>query len=119
MKRVLAKLRAGREVVNGLPSGGRCGRSLSSAKKYCYCKFLAGVNRRPVRSSPGAPMSQFRVVREYPHSVAKVWRVLTDPELMPLWTSTGRGGRPEGFSPTVGTKFQFVAKPVAGWRGIV
>ena len=64
-------------------------------------------------------MSQFRVVREYPHSVAKVWRVLTDPELMPLWTSTGRGGRPEGFSPTVGTKFQFVAKPVAGWRGIV
>src|ERR1039457_2215722 len=45
---------------------------------------------------------------------------------MPLWTSTGYGARPEGFSTTVGTRFQFVAKPTQfvakpapGWRGIV
>jgi uncharacterized protein YndB with AHSA1/START domain len=64
-------------------------------------------------------MSEFRIVRDYPHPIAKVWRALTDPELVPRWTSTGRGGRPEGFAPVVGTKFRFVAKPVAGWRGIV
>ena len=28
-------------------------------------------------------------------------------------------GRPVGFSPAVGTRFQFVAKPRPGWRGIV
>lgn len=64
-------------------------------------------------------MAEFRIVREYPHPVAKVWRVMTDPELMPLWTSTGRGGRAEGFTPTAGTRFQFIAKPVPGWDGIV
>lgn len=64
-------------------------------------------------------MSEILIVRHYPDSPAKVWRVLTDPELVPLWTSTGRGGRPEGFSPAVGTHFRFVGKPMPGWRGIV
>lgn len=64
-------------------------------------------------------MSEFRIVREYPHPIAKVWRVLTDPELVPRWTHTGQGGRPEGFEPVVGNKFRFVAKPMPGWRGIV
>ncbi len=44
---------------------------------------------------------------------------MTDPALIPLWTATGAGGRPEGFTATVGTKFQFVAKPKPGWSGIV
>jgi uncharacterized protein YndB with AHSA1/START domain len=64
-------------------------------------------------------MSEILIVRHYPDSPAKLWRVLTDPELVPLWTSTGRGGRPEGFSPTVGSHFRFVGKPMPGWRGIV
>jgi uncharacterized protein YndB with AHSA1/START domain len=64
-------------------------------------------------------MSDIRIIRDYPHSPQKVWQAVTDPELVPLWTSTGRGGRPEGFSPTVGTHFRFVGKPVPGWRGIV
>ena len=64
-------------------------------------------------------MSEFHLTRDYPHPVEKVWRVLTDPALVPRWTSTGQGGRPEGFAPVVGTKFRFVAKPVPGWRGIV
>lgn len=64
-------------------------------------------------------MSDYRIVREYPHAPAKVWRALTDPALIPLWTSTGKGGRPVGFLPIVGTRFQFVAKPMPGWGGVV
>jgi uncharacterized protein YndB with AHSA1/START domain len=64
-------------------------------------------------------VSQIRIVRDYPHPPEKVWRALTDPSLIPLWTSTGAGGRPEGFTPVAGTKFRFVATPKPGWNGIV
>jgi uncharacterized protein YndB with AHSA1/START domain len=64
-------------------------------------------------------MSDIRIVRTYPHPPAKVWRAVTDPALIPLWTATGRGARPEGFSTEVGTRFRFVAKPQPGWNGIV
>jgi uncharacterized protein YndB with AHSA1/START domain len=64
-------------------------------------------------------MSGYSVVRDYPHSQAKVWRAVTDPALIPLWTATGAGGRTEGFAATVGTKFQFIAKPRPGWSGVV
>jgi uncharacterized protein YndB with AHSA1/START domain len=64
-------------------------------------------------------MSEYRIVNDYPHPAAKVWRALTDPELIPLWTSSGQGGRPVGFSPVVGTRFTFVAKPMPGWNGVV
>jgi uncharacterized protein YndB with AHSA1/START domain len=64
-------------------------------------------------------MSEIHIVRDYPHPPAKVWRAVTDPALIALWTATGAGGRPEGFSTTVGTKFRFVAKPKPGWSGIV
>jgi uncharacterized protein YndB with AHSA1/START domain len=64
-------------------------------------------------------VSDIRIVRDYPHSPAKVWRAVTDPALIPLWTATGAGGRPEGFTATAGTKFRFVAKPKPGWSGVV
>jgi uncharacterized protein YndB with AHSA1/START domain len=64
-------------------------------------------------------MAEIRIVRDYPHPPENVWRALTDPALIPRWTSTGAGGRPEGFAPTVGTKFRYVAKPKPGWSGIV
>lgn len=64
-------------------------------------------------------MADIRIVRDYPHPPAKVWRAVTDPELIPLWTATGQEGRPVGFSAEVGTRFQFVARPRPGWRGIV
>ncbi len=64
-------------------------------------------------------MSEIRIARDYPHPPEKVWRAVTDPALVPLWTATGAGGRPEGFSPTVGTKFKFIAKPMPGWNGVV
>ena len=64
-------------------------------------------------------MSEIHIVRDYPHPVEKVWRAVTDPELIPLWTATGAGARAEGFAATVGTRFRFVAKPRPGWSGVV
>jgi len=64
-------------------------------------------------------VSDIRIVRDYPHPPAKVWRAVTDPALIPLWTATGAGGRTEGFATTVGTKFRLVAKPKPGWNGVV
>jgi uncharacterized protein YndB with AHSA1/START domain len=64
-------------------------------------------------------MAEIRIVRDYPQPPETVWRALTDPALIPRWTSTGAGGRPEGFATSVGTKFRYVAKPKPGWSGIV
>jgi uncharacterized protein YndB with AHSA1/START domain len=64
-------------------------------------------------------MTDIHIVRDYPHPPAKVWRAVTDPELIPLWTATGLGARPVGFVPVPGTRFQLAAKPVPGWRGII
>jgi uncharacterized protein YndB with AHSA1/START domain len=64
-------------------------------------------------------MTDIHIVRDYPHPPGKVWRAVTDPELIPLWTATGQGARPVGFAPVPGTRFQFVAKPMPGWRGII
>jgi uncharacterized protein YndB with AHSA1/START domain len=64
-------------------------------------------------------MSEIRIVRDYAYPVARVWRALTDSDLIPLWTATGAGGRPEGFAPVPGTRFRFVARPKPGWNGIV
>lgn len=59
-------------------------------------------------------MTDIRIVRDYPHSPAKVWRALTDPALIALWAM-----RPEGFAAVVGNRSRFVAKPQPGWRGFV
>ena len=64
-------------------------------------------------------MSRFVIVKEYPRPRPVVWRALTDPALIPMWTSTGQGGRPEGFQPEIGNHFRFVGKPFPGWDGIV
>jgi len=64
-------------------------------------------------------MAEIRIVRDYPQPPETVWRALTDPTLIPRWTTTGAGGRPEGFATTVGAKFRYVAKPKPGWSGIV
>jgi uncharacterized protein YndB with AHSA1/START domain len=37
-------------------------------------------------------VSEIHIVRDYPHPPAKVWRAVTDPALIPLWTATGAGG---------------------------
>jgi hypothetical protein len=67
----------------------------------------------------GASWSDIRIVNEYAYPIEKVWRALTDPELIPRWTKEGLGGRPEGFAPIAGTAFRLVAKPQPFWRGFV
>src|ERR1700683_5256979 len=64
-------------------------------------------------------MTQIRIIRNYPHPPSMVWRAITDPKLVARWTVTGQGGRPVGFTPIVGSKFQLVVQPVPGWRGVV
>ena len=59
------------------------------------------------------------IAQDYDRPPPVVWQALTDPALVPLWTSTGRGGRPEGFRPEVGTRFRFVGRRFPGWDGIV
>ncbi len=49
----------------------------------------------------------------YPHPPAKVWRVLTTREHIARWLMEN------DFAPEVGRKFQFRAKPVGGWDGVV
>ncbi|WP_410784783.1 SRPBCC family protein [Kribbella sp. C-35] len=64
-------------------------------------------------------MSQYAVVHEYDYPIDEVWTVLTDPAYVAQWTTTGQGGRPEGFAAIPGTKFRFIGKPTIGWAGIV
>jgi uncharacterized protein YndB with AHSA1/START domain len=59
-------------------------------------------------------MTEIRFVRDYPHPPAKVWRALTDPEFLALWSM-----RPEGFSLEVGARFKFHGKANKHWRGWV
>jgi uncharacterized protein YndB with AHSA1/START domain len=59
-------------------------------------------------------MSHVHIVRVYPHAPAKVWRALTDPELIGQW-----GMRSEGFSTAIGTRFKFFGTPNRAWRGFI
>lgn len=64
-------------------------------------------------------MSEYTIVRNYAYPIEEVWDVLTAPEYVAQWTTTGQGGRPVSFAAVVGTEFQFVGKPTIGWAGIV
>ncbi len=59
-------------------------------------------------------MTDIRLTRDYPHPPAKLWRALTDPELIARW-----GMRAEGFSTVVGTRFKFFGTPNPAWRGFI
>ena len=58
-------------------------------------------------------MSGFEVERIYPHPRERVWRALTDPELLGRWLM------PNDFSPEVGHGFTFRTDPGPGFDGIV
>ncbi|WP_267423598.1 MULTISPECIES: SRPBCC family protein [unclassified Curtobacterium] len=64
-------------------------------------------------------MTEYTITHDYPYPIEDVWKVLTDPAYVRQWTTTGQGGRPEGFEPTVGTEFTFIGKPTIGWAGVV
>lgn len=64
-------------------------------------------------------MTEYTIAREYPYPIEDVWAVLTEPEQVAQWTTTGQGGRPEAFAAVPGTEFRFVGKPTMGWAGVV
>jgi uncharacterized protein YndB with AHSA1/START domain len=64
-------------------------------------------------------VSEYTIVKDYPYPIDVVWSVLTDPAYVSRWTTTGQGGRPEGFRPEPGVRFRFVGEPTFGWAGIV
>ena len=59
-------------------------------------------------------MSRVRLTRDFPHPPAKVWRALTEPEVMGRW-----GMAPKGYRPQVGTRFRLEGTPNRRWRGWV
>lgn len=53
------------------------------------------------------------IERVYPHSTEKVWRALTEGQLIAQWLMKN------DFEAEVGHKFQFRADPVPNWNGII
>ena len=58
-------------------------------------------------------MSGFKVERVYPHPRDRVWRAITDPELLGRWLM------PNDFAPELGHEFTFRTDPGPGFDGIV
>jgi uncharacterized protein YndB with AHSA1/START domain len=52
------------------------------------------------------------VEREMPHSPEKIWRALTQPELIGEWLMQN------DFQPVVGHRFNFRAPPMPNWNGV-
>jgi uncharacterized protein YndB with AHSA1/START domain len=50
--------------------------------------------------------------REFAHPPEKVWRALTQPELLAEWLMKN------DFKPVVGQRFNFRADPMPGWNGV-
>jgi uncharacterized protein YndB with AHSA1/START domain len=60
-----------------------------------------------------APSTRSIVVeRHMPHPPEKIWRALTNGPLIEQWLMKN------DFQPIVGHKFNFRAKPMAGWNGV-
>lgn len=58
-------------------------------------------------------MNSIHLVRTYPHPREKVWRALTEPELLARWLM------PNDFEARVGHRFTFQAEPAPGFDGVV
>ena len=58
-------------------------------------------------------MSALRLTREYPHPIDKVWRALTERELLSKWLM------PTDFEPVLGHRFTFRTDPAPGFDGVV
>ncbi|GJM23308.1 MAG: hypothetical protein DHS20C15_32230 [Planctomycetota bacterium] len=58
-------------------------------------------------------MSDLRLTRDYPHPPEKVWRALTDCELLSRWLME------TDFEPVVGHRFTLRTDPAPGFDGIV
>ena len=53
------------------------------------------------------------IERELPHPPEKVWRALTEGQLIQEWLMNN------DFQPVVGHRFHFRSTPVPGWNGII
>src|SRR5579883_1008988 len=62
-----------------------------------------------------SPSEKRSIVVEYdlPQSPEKVWRALTEPDLLARWLM------PNDIRPVVGHRFTMRAQPVPGWDGVV
>ncbi len=60
-------------------------------------------------------MKEKAIVLEFdlPHPPKKVWRALTEPELLARWLLK------TDFAPVLGHAFQFVREPTPGWNGVI
>lgn len=58
-------------------------------------------------------MAELSFERWYPHAPPRVWRALTDPELLARWLM------PNDFAPRVGHRFTFRTDPAPGFDGVV
>lgn len=60
-------------------------------------------------------MNEKSILLEFdlPHPPAKVWRALTEPELLARWLLKS------DFAPIVGRAFQFQRDPMPGWDGVI
>jgi uncharacterized protein YndB with AHSA1/START domain len=63
--------------------------------------------------SPKADTQSISLEYDLPHPPAKVWRALTEPELLAQWLMAN------DMRPTVGHSFTFKAEPTPWWDGIV
>jgi uncharacterized protein YndB with AHSA1/START domain len=63
--------------------------------------------------SANAETKSVSLAYELPHPPAKVWRALTEPELLVAWLMSN------DMRPLVGHKFTFKAQPMPWWDGVV
>ena len=64
-------------------------------------------------SNVTAPTRSLVIEREMPHPQEKIWRALTEGQLIEEWLMSN------DFQPVVGHRFQFRSTPVPGWNGII
>ncbi len=60
-----------------------------------------------------APTRTLVIERELPHPPEKVWRALTESQLIEEWLMKN------DFQPVVGHRFNFRSTPVPNWDGII
>jgi uncharacterized protein YndB with AHSA1/START domain len=64
-------------------------------------------------NNPGENTGSLVVEKLFPHPPEKLWRALTEGQLLTQWMMTNN------FEPVVGRRFQFRREPVAKWDGVV
>jgi uncharacterized protein YndB with AHSA1/START domain len=64
-------------------------------------------------SEPAAVTHSLVLEREFPHAPEKLWRALTESNLIQQWLMAN------DFEPTVGRAFTLRSTPVPGWNGLI